>query len=151
MAAWTTRAAARGRADQQRGIDAVQAGKLIFALELNRRARAAGSLLISVAAHPGLAANGFLHAVGMPKPVAMLGNAAIGVLGQDERDGALAGLYAATMPDVRGGTYWGPDGWKEMRGSPRPAAISAQALDTDVAGRLWAVSEELTGVRFAFG
>jgi NAD(P)-dependent dehydrogenase (short-subunit alcohol dehydrogenase family) len=131
-----------------RGYAQSKLANLMFALELDRRARAAGSRLISVAAHPGVATTGFVAATDIPKPLAILGNAAIGVFGQDSEAGALPGLYGATMADVEGGQYWGPDGFREIRGSPRLAATSPQALDRGVAERLWHVSEQLTHVTY---
>ncbi len=121
---------------------------LMFAFELDRRARAAGSRLVSVAAHPGVATTGFVAATGMPRIAAAAANAAIGAFGQDAVRGALPGLYAATMPDVKGGQYWGPDGFKEIKGDPAPAVVSPHALDQAAWQRLWTVSEQLTGVRY---
>ena len=121
---------------------------LMFALELDRRARAESSRLVSVAAHPGVATTGFMAATGLPKIVASLGNAVIGILCQDAAAGALPGLYASTMPDVRGGQYWGPDGFKEVRGTPALAKLSPQATDRQAWARLWRVSEELTHVTY---
>ncbi len=121
---------------------------LIFALELDRRARLAGSRLVSVAAHPGVSTTNFIASTGMPKAAARLINLGIGVLGQSAARGALPGLYAATMPDVVGGQYWGPDGLLEVRGAPALAQISPHALDRASWERLWTVSEELTGVTY---
>ena len=121
---------------------------LMFALELDRRARAAHSRLVSVAAHPGVATTGFVAATGMPGLMATVVNAAIGVFGQDADAGALPGLYAATMPDVIGGEFWGPDGFLEIRGAPKPGRISPHALDRTAWKRLWTVSEQLTGVHY---
>ncbi len=119
---------------------------LMFALELDRRARAKGLPLESVAAHPGLSTTGFLAASGMPRWKTAFANAAFRVLGQDEHAGALPILYAATMPDVEGGQYWGPRGLREMRGAPALARIWPQARDEAAASRLWELSERLTGV-----
>ena len=121
---------------------------LMFALELDRRARAEGSRLLSVAAHPGGATTGFVAATGMPRIAAAAANAAIGVFGQDAVRGALPGLYAAAMPDVKGGQYWGPDGFREIKGDPALAVVSPHALDQAAWQRLWTVSEQLTGVRY---
>jgi NAD(P)-dependent dehydrogenase (short-subunit alcohol dehydrogenase family) len=121
---------------------------LLFAFELDKRARAAGSRLTSVAAHPGVATTGFIAATGMPGPVVTLSNLAIRLLFQDAAHGALPGLYAATMPDVQGGDYWGPDGIIEARGMPARAKPARQALDQGVWQRLWEVSEALTGVAY---
>ncbi len=119
---------------------------LMFALALDRRARVAGSRLLSVAAHPGVATTGFIAATGLPAPVARAANLLVGLFGQDSARGALPGLYAATMPDVAGGQYWGPDGWLEIKGDPAPAGISARAGDRSAQDRLWEESERLTGV-----
>ena len=121
---------------------------LIFAFELDRRARAASSRLISVAAHPGVATTGFVKATGMPGVAVTLGNLAIGLFGQDAARGAMPGLYAATRPDVQGGQYWGPDGFMEIKGKPALAKSAPQALDRATWLRLWTVSEELTGVTY---
>ena len=121
---------------------------LMFAYELDRRARAAQSRLTSVAAHPGLAATGFVAAIGMPGFMAMVGNLGISIVGQNAAQGALPGLYVATMPDVQGGQYWGPDGFMEVRGAPALAKPSPHALDQAVWQRLWMVSEQLTGVSY---
>jgi NAD(P)-dependent dehydrogenase (short-subunit alcohol dehydrogenase family) len=119
---------------------------LLFARELDRRARLAGAKLVSVAAHPGLSTTGFIAATEMPGWQRWVGGTVMGLVGQDAAHGALPGLYAATMPDVAGGQYWGPDGLREMKGPPALAKNAPQADDKAVWARLWAVSEALTGV-----
>ena len=49
---------------------------------------------------------------------------------------------------LRGGRYRpsGPDGFAEQRGYPKVVSSSAKSHDAEVQKRLWAVSEELTGV-----
>jgi NAD(P)-dependent dehydrogenase (short-subunit alcohol dehydrogenase family) len=124
---------------------------LLFALELDRRAKAAGSTLRSVAAHPGYAATN-LQTTGP----AMEGRAfmvrfngwANHVFAQSAAAGALPSLYAATAPDLAGGEFIGPVYW--MRGAPTRAWCTPLARDRAVAQRLWSVSEELTGVRYDF-
>ena len=122
---------------------------LMFALELDRRARNAQSRLTSGAAHPGVSDTGFIAATGMPGLMVRVATAAIGVLGQSASRGALPGLYAATMPDVQGGQYWGPDGVLEVRGNPALAQISPHAQDRAAWLRLWEESERLTGVAYS--
>ena len=124
---------------------------LIFAFELDRRARAAGFRLTSVAAHPGVARTGFVAGASQPPLREGLFHLFMRIVGQDAKTGALPGLYAASMPDVRSGQYWGSDGFFEFRGPPSLAAVSHQARDLVVASRLWSVSEELTGVTYRFG
>jgi hypothetical protein len=57
-------------------------------------------------------------------------------------------VQAAIGPDVRGGDYWGPDGFAELWGEPAKVGCSARARSAGDARRLFDVSEELTGVRF---
>ena len=73
---------------------------LMFALELERRLRLAGSDVISVAAHPGYAATDLQsHTESMQDRVMAVGNR---ILAQSADMGALPALYAATMPQVTG-------------------------------------------------
>jgi hypothetical protein len=65
---------------------------------------------------------------------------------QDADPGALPTLRAAIDLAVRGDQYFGPDGSQEIRGYPKVVASSAQSHDIELQRRLWAVSEELTGV-----
>ena len=58
--------------------------------------------------------------------------------------GALPTLRAATDPEARGGDYFGPDGWMQMRGAPTRVTMTPKALDDSAATKLWAVSEALT-------
>jgi NAD(P)-dependent dehydrogenase (short-subunit alcohol dehydrogenase family) len=119
---------------------------LMFALELDRRLRAAGSGVKSLAAHPGWSATN-LQSSGPPKLDALLMVPMNRFLAQNDEMGALPVLYAATAPGLEGGTYIGPDGAGEMRGYPRPVSPSRTARNEEQARRLWEVSEELTGVR----
>jgi NAD(P)-dependent dehydrogenase (short-subunit alcohol dehydrogenase family) len=125
---------------------------LLFAYELQRRASAAGLSLRSLAVHPGLAATN-LWAGG--EASASLGERIAAVTGkliaQSDVMGAEPTLYAATATGIRGGAYVGPGGFNEMRGHPKLVDSSAASKDQATARRLWEVSEELTGVRYAFG
>ncbi len=120
---------------------------LLFALELDRRLRAAGSSVKSLAAHPGYAATN-LQSAAVPTADRLVMLVTNALLAQSADRGALPPLYAATVPDLEGGLYIGPDGPGEFRGSPRSVSPNRAARDEAVAARLWAVSEELTGVRF---
>jgi NAD(P)-dependent dehydrogenase (short-subunit alcohol dehydrogenase family) len=124
---------------------------LLFAFELQRRASAAGTNLESMAAHPGYAATNLQSAapgVAVERWVMALLNRTVG---QSAAMGALPTLYAATVADLPGGTFAGPGAWRGFRGYPRTVTANKRAYDTDVARRLWTVSEELTGVRYEFG
>ena len=62
--------------------------------------------------------------------------------------GALPTLRAAADPAVLGGQYYGPAGVGEVRGHPRLVTSSEESYDAAVQQRLWAASEDLTGVTF---
>jgi NAD(P)-dependent dehydrogenase (short-subunit alcohol dehydrogenase family) len=99
---------------------------LLFAFELDRRLRAAGSKVKSLAAHPGYAATN-LQAAAAPQPDRLFMAITNRVLAQSAEMGALPLLYAATYPGLEGGTYIGPGGLFEQRGYPRPVGASAAA------------------------
>jgi NAD(P)-dependent dehydrogenase (short-subunit alcohol dehydrogenase family) len=126
---------------------------LLFMHELDRRAREAGSDLVSVAAHPGYAAT-HLQTAGLEQEGNRLfaGAVAFGnrVVAQSDSRGALPQLYAATMPEVAGGDYYGPDGLWEQRGHPEKVTGNARSSDLAAAHRLWQVSEDLTDVTYTW-
>ena len=134
------------------GWDAYNASKLaniLFAKELDRRARAAHSRLLSVAVHPGVSTTSiFENGPGTTNLKAIMVKLLAPVLMQNDEAGALPTLYAATSPAAHGGEYIGPDGFGELKGSPVVVQPRPQALDVAVGERLWAVSEELTGVHY---
>ncbi len=115
---------------------------LLFTYELQRRLSAAGQKTLSVAAHPGWTATNLQQHSGYYQILNPL-------LAQKTAMGALPTLYAATAPDVRGGEYFGPGGLFEMRGYPRKVSSSARSHDEASAQRLWAISEDLTHVKYA--
>ena len=63
--------------------------------------------------------------------------------------GALPTLYAATAPNVKSGDYFGPGGFMRMKGYPAPDKPRKGKIDPDIARRLWEVSEEMTGMKYA--
>ena len=113
---------------------------LMFTYELQRRLSGAGTT-IAVAAHPGFAATELMRHTPAAAVVTPL-------FSQDAAMGALPVLRAATDPGVLGGQYYGPGGFLGLRGYPKLAASSRRSHDEAVQRRLWAVSEELTGVTF---
>ena len=121
---------------------------VLFALELDRRLRAAGSPVRSLLAHAGYSATN-LKATGATGAFRMLTAITKPLMAQDVAMGALPQLYAATAPNVQSGQFFGPDGFRELRGHPKLVRPDPAAEDADTARRLWDLSEELTGVRYA--
>jgi NAD(P)-dependent dehydrogenase (short-subunit alcohol dehydrogenase family) len=121
---------------------------LMFAFELERRSEAAGWGIASMAAHPGVSRTELIHNGAGRRSMAGMVRSYLPFLFQPVARGALPTLYAATSPDARPGGYYGPNGIAELRGYPTDAKIPPQALDQDVAARLWDVSLAMTGARF---
>jgi NAD(P)-dependent dehydrogenase (short-subunit alcohol dehydrogenase family) len=127
---------------------------LMLALELDRRLRAAGepaSRIMSVAAHPGVADTNLFQVgeFGLAEKIARRGlGVVIKELLNSDDEGALATLYAATAPDVQDGGYYGPKGFREMRGVRiGDAEIAPQAVDRTAAEQLWDECERLGGLK----
>jgi NAD(P)-dependent dehydrogenase (short-subunit alcohol dehydrogenase family) len=119
---------------------------LLFTYELQRRLTQRNATTIAVAAHPGGSfTQQFQQTPILIRPLVNL----IGprVLNKPEIS-ALSPLRAATAVDVRGGEYFGPDGFREVRGYPKVAQSSDLSHDDKAQQRLWEISEELTGVRY---
>jgi NAD(P)-dependent dehydrogenase (short-subunit alcohol dehydrogenase family) len=123
---------------------------LLFAFELERRARAAGTKVSSMAAHPGYAATALFSGLNLDgtKPDGAIVVGATRLLGQPSEIGAQPSLMAATLPGLPGGSYIGPDGFAELRGRPTLVKASRTARDEALARSLWQVSEEATHVSF---
>jgi NAD(P)-dependent dehydrogenase (short-subunit alcohol dehydrogenase family) len=118
---------------------------LMFTYELNRRLAAHGTT-VAVAAHPGVSNTELMRnaPTALRTPVTWVAP----LFTQKPEMGALPTLRAATDPAVRGGQYYGPGNRSETRGHPRLVTSSPASHDEAVQRRLWAVSEELTGVTF---
>ena len=130
--------------------------QLMFAIELDRRSRVDGWGLTSNAAHPGLSKTNLLSGAsyGRAKPtlqarLTRLTWRLLPFMWLDVDEGIKPSLYAAVSPDARGSTYYGPRGLYETAGGgvtfagvPRLAGSEADM------GRLWQLSEQLTGVTY---
>ena len=108
---------------------------LMFAKELDTRAKQQGSRVLSIAAHPGWAITGlqesFPHFLDR--------------LAQTAAQGAQSQIYAVRAK-LTGGEFVGPT--FELWGKPRLIRGSRQSRDLTLGQRLWELSEELVGERF---
>lgn len=122
----------------------------LFALELHRRASAAGSPLTSTGVHPGVS-NTELFArpdgMGSSWVVRTLGPFFMSLVVPGPERSADSLLYAATVASP--GSYSGPTGPGEVRGAPGPARLSRFARDEALAAAIWERSVELTGVDYS--
>ncbi len=123
---------------------------LLFTFELDRRLKRAGLNILSVAAHPGYSATN-LGFAGPAMAKSLLGKLMMDVgnlFAQPADMGALPQLYAATMPDMQGSDYIGPDGFRQLKGYPKKVGCRRAARDPELASKLWVLSQQLTGVKY---
>jgi NAD(P)-dependent dehydrogenase (short-subunit alcohol dehydrogenase family) len=123
---------------------------LLFTFELQRRSDAYGWGLLSNAAHPGFARTDLIPngpGTGAGGVMGLI----LSIMSQSAAAGALPTLFAATSPQAEPAGYYGPNGFRELRGSVAPAKIMPQAQDQAVAEKLWEVSERLTRVPWPAG
>jgi len=119
---------------------------LLFTYELQRRLARHATKTIAVAAHPGGSfTQQFHHTPLLVRPLVNL--IAPRVLNSPQM-AALSPLRAATALDVRGGQYYGPNGFHNVRGHPEIAESSDLSHDDKAQQRLWEISEKLTGVHY---
>ena len=104
---------------------------ILFTRELARRL--AGTNVTANCLHPGVVATHIFHST--PKVIDWL----VQMFAMSPENGAQTSIYLASSPEVAGvsGKYF----YQQQEKMPRPAA-----LDDEVAGRLWTVSAQLTGL-----
>ncbi len=126
---------------------------LMLALQMSRRLRAKGSPIRSIAAHPGVASTALFRTDERSSMARMLRTVighGISIFLNDEAEGALPTLYAATSPDAENGGYYGPQLLGEMKGEiVGPAKIADHARSETLAAQLWDRCSEMTEVEFA--
>ena len=122
---------------------------LLFIYELQRRFEVNNINSIAVAAHPGVSQTNLMRFIEgkfyyrLLKPLSsfFLQSAAMGALPQ---------LMAAVDNNVKGGDYYGPEGFNEMKGSPVKVKSIPASYNTEDAKKLWELSKKLTGINYNF-
>jgi NAD(P)-dependent dehydrogenase (short-subunit alcohol dehydrogenase family) len=126
--------------------------QMLFAVELDRRLRAAGSTVVSVVNHPG----GALDSLTPSRPPVHVRTAGqrlrglpAGLVLQGKQAGAWPAVRAVLDPSLRGGELCGPRVFG-MRGAPRVEPVRGRLADPGLAAGLWTATAELTGVEPRF-
>lgn len=114
---------------------------LLFTFELQRRLESIGSSVSATAAHPGWTGTDLQRHT----PLFRFLNS---FFAQTPPMGALPTLRAAIDSEAKGGEYFGPRGFYEMRGYPKQVGTTQAAQSEVDARKLWQVSEGLTGVAY---
>ncbi len=120
---------------------------LLFTYELQRKFENTGIESIAVAAHPGVS-NTNLARFLEDKLIFKILKPLMSPFIQEQEMGALPEIRAAVDPNVKGGEYYGPDGFNEMKGFPVLVQSNVASHNLEDAKKLWVVSEKLTGVKF---
>lgn len=127
----------------------------LFGLELDRRSKAHGWGITSNLSHPGVAPTNLLSArselgrerdTGGVRLIRALSRR--GILAGTPQSAALPALMAATSPDARGGSLYGPSGFQHLSGVPAEQKLYKPLRDLEEAQRVWLASEKLTGISF---
>jgi len=134
--------------DQWREYAQSKLACILFSYELDRRIKAAGLDMLSLAAHPGVTRTDLQRHI----PITQLE----GMLSEFEQvmqpwQGALPSLYAASAPSVKGGEFYGPDGKKEFWGYPALSKHTSPAMRDDaLARKLWDFAQRMSPSPFDF-
>ncbi|MET4082702.1 NAD(P)-dependent dehydrogenase (short-subunit alcohol dehydrogenase family) [Pedobacter sp. UYP30] len=117
---------------------------LIFSIELDRRIKAKGHQVLSIAAQPG--ANNTELTRHLSAEAIAIGKERLGTF-MEPWQGALSVLYAAVSEQASGGNMYEPEE-SGLRGYPTLANIQENAMDKKVAQKLWGLAEKITGLEF---
>ncbi|TMW65983.1 hypothetical protein Poli38472_003748 [Pythium oligandrum] len=123
---------------------------MLFTYEMNRRLCAKKiTNVIAVAVHPGIVSTHIMTLDVSDYDIFTRLSFWLSYKVMHTADrGALCTLYAAAMPGVQGGDFYGPDTLFEIYGHPKHCEPSAAALSEEDAGLLWAKSEGLAKLIF---
>ena len=128
---------------------ATKLANLLFVAEVERLRITNNWSFIPIAVHPGYSDTNLqavasqMRGAAMEEKVTMAINK---VLAQPAKQGALPTLAACVYPGLIGASFIGPNGFLEMRGTPKLTRARALAYDQVLAKNLWTVSEDLTKV-----
>ena len=117
---------------------------LLFIYELQRRLQTHHIDAIATVAHPGVSSTNLMRTSGF------LVKWATPFMAQSAAMGALPILRAATDLALKGGEYIGPDGFMGVKGYPIIVKSNKRSYDESMAAALWALSENMTGVKYEF-
>lgn len=123
---------------------------LLFTMELHRRRHRRGDEILALACHPGMSATNLSQGMsdGILGKITGVTKRFESTFTQTAADGALPTVRAACDPDAKGGDYFGPDGFGELRGKAVKVKAKPKAYDVHDARALWERSVELTGVDY---
>ena len=141
-----------GKYQKWKVYGASKLANLLFVSELERLRIQNNWSFIPIAVHPGYSDTNLqavasqMRGAKIEEQITMMINK---VFAQPASQGALPTLAASVYPDLIGASFIGPNGFLEMRGTPKLTRAKALAYDQVLAKNLWQVSEELTKVSWS--
>lgn len=112
---------------------------LLFTLQLQYYFEAKGASTIAVSAHPGLSASPRQQKIG-------IGGKLSKWIARPVHKGCQSQLLVATAPFIKGNDFYGPR--YGLGGNPKKLKIKHKQYNTEVAKKLWQISEKITGVYY---
>ncbi len=119
----------------------------MFADELDRRLKSKGKKILSVSSHPGVFGTDIFRGISSFKYF-VIKYILEPFIFHSVESAAQPILLAATGKNVKGGEYYGPQGYKDFKGAPGLAKRTNYSKDPETAKKLWELSERLTSSKF---
>lgn len=132
--------------DKRKSYGQSKLALLIFAYELERRLRKSGSKIQSLVAHPGIADTNLARY--LPPFLKFIKPLIVPFITQKPVDGAQSEIRAALDRSLPGGSFIGPNGPDQYKGSPVVVDSNEKSKDEAVAKHLWSVSEKDAGIEY---
>ncbi|WP_343561672.1 oxidoreductase [Kiloniella sp. b19] len=120
---------------------------LMFAFELDRRLKEAGSKAVCIACHPGYASTN-LQSTGPTGGMKWFLKLLNRIVAQKPEAGAIPTVLSAAGWEAQRGAYYGPQFLGEYRGRVSDARVADYALDLGLQRRLWEKSEQLVDLKW---
>ncbi len=141
-----------GKYQKWKVYGASKLANLLFVSEIERLRIQNNWSFIPIAVHPGYADTNLqavasqMRGAKIEEQITMQVNK---IFAQPSSQGALPTLAACVYPDLIGASFIGPNGFMQMRGTPKLTRAKALAYDQTLAKNLWQVSQELTKVNWS--
>ena len=124
--------------------------QMMFAYELQDRVKAAANTLKGYVCHPGSSATSLINTNGDGLTKAIFWLMVKTPLVQTAEKGAYPCLMCATQDGLEERALYGPTGFIEFVGPVGKGTLNAHAYDKPVMEKLWAISEQETGISWPF-
>ena len=124
--------------------------QMMFAYELQDRVKAAAKTFKVYVCHPGSSATSLIDTNGDGLTKAIFWLMTKTPLVQTAEKGAYPSLMCATQDGLEERALYGPTGFIEFIGPVGKGTLNAHAYDKPVMEKLWAISEQETGMKWPF-